>query len=440
MNIDNKKITFLFLYEHLKLGGIEKTIIDQIRVYSCKGIRIVWLRYGRPEDIYEPWKQVINECNLEIIDVNIKKKKWLDKKKLIFSPNEIVYAIAYEPFDFVRLEELANEYLNEIKLFYQVPHFEGRVNYLEEYYSSYSKRKKIKSQLAIIYRRWYENGNIIFFSYKHIEEMSKRYNINCLNRKDLVFQTPIEPEPFDEQLAYERAKREEFRIITCGRFEFPHKGYMFGLIDSYCKLKKNYPQIKLDIIGYGVCERQIRSYVDKLSPEYSKDIVFRGAVSPEKIKHYFNKSHMNVSVAYSLLDGAKTGLVSLPARHYTYDCEVYGYLSDEIGNYLDNREGEAVDKYIEDLINMEPDEYILLCKKSYQYALNNLEYDPNWLFKKNNLYNNYYSRGEVRYFKRIEKHHVLKAWLYKNLYNISRELGVYKWLKNVKNKLSKENK
>ena len=430
-----EQITFLFLYEHLKLGGIEKTIIDQIKVYTTMGIRIVWLRYGKKEDIYEPWKNLIKDSNLEIIDVNIRKKRWIDKNQLELDPHEKVYAVSYEPADFIRLEELAKLYANDFFLFYQVPHFKGRINYLEEFYFSGLQRKRIQNKLSGIYQKWYQNGNILFFSYKHIEEMNKRYNIDCLQRRDLIFQTPIKPEEFDYQMAKKRAKREEFRIVTCGRFEFPHKGYMFGLIDAYCRLKDKYPQLKLDIIGYGVCENQIHSYVEKLNTNYAKDITFLGSVSPDEVSYYFRRSHMNVSVAYSLLDGAKNGVVSLPAKHYTYDCQVYGYLSEEIGNYLDNREGESVDKYIEELINLSEEEYISLCKKSYSYAVDNLEYDPYWLFKKSNTVKNYYNSDEIRYIRRIEKHNILKAKAIQFTITSLRKIGLYSLVKKLVEKI-----
>ena len=429
-NLDN--IVFLFLYEHLKLGGIEKTLIDQFQAYSKRNVRIVWLRYGNSEDIYEPWREIVETCKVEIVQVDINAREWIKKENLFFKPQERVYAVAYEPLDFARLEELSCMYSNEINCFYQVPHFEGRVNYLEEFYFRNRKKKFVTRRLRNIYLKWYENGSLTFFSYKHIEEMNKRYQVPCLERNDLIFKTPVEPPTFNYELAKERAKRQEFRIITCGRFEFPHKGYMFGLIDAYCKLKDSYPQLKLDIVGYGIHEEKIKEYVLKLKSEYAKDISFLGAVAPSRLIEYFNYSHVNVSVAYSLLDGARTGIVSLPARHYTYDCEVYGYLSKKFGNYLDSRKGEPVEKYIEHLINMEEEEYIKLCKYSYDYAIDNYEYDPLWLFMQENKQKNYHDIQEICFLNRIRKHHKVKLHIRKIVLEGLKKVGLYKVLKNVK--------
>lgn len=426
-----EKRVFLFLYEHLKLGGIEKALVDQINTYYSMGIRIIWLRYGNKEDIYEPWKDTINE-KVEVIDVNIDLKDWTKSFKLQFDENEHIFAVAYEPCDFARLEVLTKKYNNVFEIFYQVPHFKGRVNYLEEYYNSSWTRNSKAIKLSEIYKRWYKNGNLLFFSYKHVEEMHKRYNLDCLERRDLVFKTPILPEKLDYELLKKRSRREEFRIITCGRFEFPHKGYMLGLIDAYCKLKPNYPQLKLDIIGYGIDEQKIVDYISQVTPDLAKDVSLIGPVSPKELKAYFDRSHVNVSVAGSLLDGAKTGIVSLPARHYTYKCEVYGYLSNEIGEYLDDREGEDVCQYIEALINMSDDDYEYLCKQSYDFAVKQIEYDPEWLFAQKNQVVNYCNDEEIKYISKIETHHKIKLAINKRIDLYAKKLGIYRILKTMK--------
>lgn len=422
-----EKRTFIFLYEHLMLGGIEKTLIDQIRSYSTMGIRIIWLRYGSQEDIFKPWISELSKCQVEIVKTRICDSDWFNHSKLSFNPQEVIYAVAFEPIDFVRLEILSQEYSNTFNIFYQVPHFAGKTNYLEEVYLTNCKQKKIISNLAEIYNKWYINGNLTFFSYRHIEEMCNRYKIPCLGDTESLFVTPLNLDPYPVEIVKKRAKREEFKIVTCGRFEFPHKGYIFGLVKAYCGLKEKYPQLKLDIIGYGAGANEIRAYVLSMPAELSKDITFLGAISPDKMKYYFNRSHLNISVAYSLLDGAKTGLVSIPVRHYTYECEGYGFLAPTSANYLDNRTGKPVEKYIEKLINMSEENYVKLCHQSYEYALHNCVADPNWLFNKTNKIKNYYEKEEIRFFKKIEKDwktrvKIIKLLKITKLFNITRKI------------------
>lgn len=419
--MENK--VFLFIYEHLKLGGIEKNIIEQIIAYSQMRIRIVWLRYGNENDIYEPWIKILEDNNVEIIDVDINSKCLIKCQEIQFENDEIIYATCYEPMDFLRLELISQSYKNSFNMFYIVPHFEGVTNYLEERFYFKTTKRKVEKKLSIIYDRWYTNGSILFFNAKHEQEMSRRYKIDCID-KEKIYKSTLKPKKFDKKLAIKRSKRQEFRIITCGRFEFPHKGYMIGLIDSFVKLKVKYPFLKLDIIGYGVHEEYIKHYINCINTDYKDDITLIGKVSPQELTKYFDNSHLNVSVAGALTEGAYSGLVSLAARHYCNKCEVYGWLNKDSVNMLDSRPGNSVEEYIESLINMDDESYIKLCLESYEYAINTKESDPEWLFKQKNIKPNYYNYNEINYLKKINVFWINKYKIKVKLYNILKRSGV----------------
>lgn len=405
-----EKRTFLFLYEFLKMGGIEKNLIYMIKSYSAMGIRIIWIRYGNPEDIYEPWKDVLNACQVEIVNANIQFPVWFTHDKVNFSKEEKITALCFEPTDFVRLEELAAEYENQFDLFYMVPHFEGDRNYVEKYYFSNIQRKRTVKKLCKVYKNWFENGNLLFFDKRHWSEMNARYKIGGdKTYEDLIYKSPVSIRPFDSNLIIKKYHRHDFRIITCGRFEFPHKGYMFGLIDDYVVLKNKYPNIMLDIIGYGdeKNERKIRSYVAALDSKYSDDIHFIGAVDPEKINEYFDNANLNISVAGGLIDGAKAGVVSIPARHYTYNCEVYGMLDGDLSIVLSNEPGMDAKPFIEKIINMTGSEYLNACEKSYS-TVSATSSDKEWMFNRKNASSNYYSESDIYLFKKIYDYRKMK--------------------------------
>lgn len=419
--MDNK--VFLFIYEHLKLGGIEKNIIEQITTYSGMGIRIIWLRYGDKNDIYEPWIKILSDNNVEIIDVDIKTNSLIILPKISFKNDEIIYATCYEPIDFLRLELVSKYYKNIFNMFYVVPHFEGVTNYLEDRFYFKNIKLQVRNDLSFIYDKWYENGNILFFNVKHQQEMNKRYKISCFD-KNKINKSALAKKEFNMELAIKRAKREEFRIITCGRFEFPHKGYMIGLIDSFVKLKPKYPFLKLDIIGYGIHEEYLKKYINNVDSNFREDITLIGKVSPEELTKYFNNSHLNVSVAGALTEGAYSGLVSIAARHYCDKCEVYGWLNKKSINMLDSRPGISVESYIEDLINMDDENYIKLCLESYEYAVNAKPSDQNWLFKQENIVCNYYNKDEIKYFKKINTYWKFKYMLKVKLYKILKKFNL----------------
>lgn len=425
--------TFLFLYEHLKLGGIETNIIEMIKAYHQQGRRIIWLRYGGRNEIFAPWIEVLQECEVEIVEVNISSECWFGHDEIKFISSENVHAVAFSPVDFARLECLANEYPATVfHLHYIVPHFEMQRYYLEDLYCGIRKAK-VRRKLSKLYLRWYENGSLSFFGKKHEKEMNQRYAIPCLDDNDNLLKKVALIPDFDEEHAAKMAacRNDKFTIVTCGRFDFPHKGYMFGLIDAVAVLKPAYPQLQLRIVGYGdeLNEKKIRSYArDRLGED--SDTCFMGAVSPEKMVDVFHHAHINISVAGGTLDGCKAGVVSLSARHYSYSCEVYGWMSKNNSSVLRDDPGESVVSYIENLIRMDSSEYVEKCRMSYE-AIRTQEIDANWLFNRTNVRENYYQVEDIKLMKLISRRMDGIVKRHERVRSFLSTVGMLEWVRKI---------
>lgn len=391
--------TLLFLYPNMLVGGIENWLMSWIRIAVKNNIKIIWLQNGEGK-IFLEWREFILE------NVKIYKYDSLissNKLSLQFEKNEEVIALSFGAIDYVSLLSF-KLFFSEIRIncFYVIPHFTMPYYYPEMYFKGV-KKYVMKREIAKIFERWDKNNRILFFSQAHIDTMEKKYGFKIKNPKKKILKSYTKNIGFDEELAKKRSKREEFKIITCGRFEFPHKGYMLGLIKEYNNLKNQYPYLKLEIIGYGSGEPLIKEELSKCSPEAQKDITLVGIVAPDKLSFYFNEAHVNISVAGAVIEGAKSGLVSIPARHYCEHCEVYGYLPQSKELILSEKPGENVRKYIEDLIEMSPENYIRLCKNSYNtYVDEHENNNEKWLF----LLPNDYSTGndirtDVAFFKKM---------------------------------------
>lgn len=173
------------------------------------------------------------------------------------------------------------------------------------------------------------------------------------------------------------------------------------MIKSYAELKQKYPDIRLHLIGYGEGEKQILQLLQKYPPNIKNHVKLLGAVEEKELKNYFDLAHVNISVAGGVFAGAVTGLVSIPARHYCYDCEVYGYLPESKNMTLNDLHGEDVKKYIEDLITMPKERYISLCRKSFEtYQISDEEkelYDEDRLYLLKNKNPQYYKKFIRKY-------------------------------------------
>lgn len=428
--------TFLFLYENMRLGGIETNLMSLIETFHSRKHRIIWMRYGKEDGVFAPWKNKIEDCNVEIIKTYISNQCWFKHDLLTFDVDEHIHAVAFEPMDFVRLELLSQEFPeNEFELHYIVPHFEMQRYYYEELFFGVSKRIAQK-KLSDIYNRWYKNGSLSFFSEAHEREMNKRYGLECLDDKENLFQKPFGVPDFDEENAKKRAEEREnrFIIVTCGRFDFPHKGYLFGLVDKFCELKKSFPQLELEIVGYGDAdnEKKIRDHVEKMSENIKKSISFLGAISPDDMKNVFRSAHVNISVSGSVAAGCRAGLVSLSARHYSYSCEVYGWISKDNSNFVRDDPGEDVSGYISELVKMSANEYIEKCRMSHdavEYA-----FDPDWLFKRKNLEKNYYNDCDILYMRKIYRRVNLILSLNTKIKRIAVKMGLLERCRKIKKK------
>ena len=202
---------------------------------------------------------------------------------------------------------------------------------------------------------------------KHLDFYEKNYGITIENKEEKILQKINLIKDFDEEFFKNKAseRKNNFTIVTCARFDFPHKGYMLGLLDDYKELKEKYSQLKLVIIGYGSGEKRIKEKLEAMTEAQRQDVELVGAVSPFDLSKYFEKGHLNVGLAGALFDGAICALPSVCVRHYSEECQTYGHISDMTGTYLRSDEGEAIKPYIERLINMSDEEYISITKRDF---------------------------------------------------------------------------
>ena len=368
--MSNKKI--IFIWSNLEIGGIECWLIKQLKKAKELGYDIIWIVNGQGNE-FVGWRDFIKN-NINKIYV------WRFNAKFLYKTDDVLaLSFGFSDYGYL-LRQKSISICRSFKVFYLLPHFKDWLYYPEEIiprpFVNYAKSK--------IRKVYYEADNLnqlLFFGKKHAKELYDRYGIAISDvNKKLVHEIESNSE-FDIEKAKCRAARKCFTIITCGRFDFPHKAYILGLISAYEILKKEFKDIRLIIVGYGLGQSKIENKISNMDEECKKDIILTGAVSPDVLIKYFDESHVNISVAGAVKAGAITGLVSIPARHYSETCEVYGFLPESKQYTLSDVPGEDVKKYIRYLINVDEYKYIDLCKKSFLSYREEGEFvNDNWLF------------------------------------------------------------
>lgn len=416
--------TLIVNYRSMTVGGIETYIYDLVKYIISINGRVIWFCDSQPV-VADSFKDLMLSNQVERVTTKTRGLHWFKHDPILFDKNEQIVMLSFTPFDMAKALTLRNEYRDYvIQCFYVVANFTGRSYYLEQYFSGTTNRI-IRKRMKKILRSWDKKSYIRFFSKKHILCYEENYCIEIKNHESKLLKPIYKSKGFDLEIAKKRAKRDNFNLITVGRFDFPHKGYILGLIRAYVRLKENYPQLTLTIIGHGKDENKVREEIRTLPKNVREEIYLEGEISPDSLGKYFDKAHMNISVAGAVRKGAMCGLLSMPARHYCYDCQVYGFLPQSKSKNLSADPGEEVDYYIEKAINMKDEEYIKLCKSSYESMKIENE-EPLYFFKtKNKCYSNSKYDREILFIKIVGYLAKIKTYLNRiNMkYNVMRREG-----------------
>ena len=385
-----------------KFGGIERITYYLIKFMSENGVRVIWLKNSKSA-IGDAFKAILSHPNVEIVNVSDNHLFWFKHDKISISKEEQVVVVSYTIFDMFRALSLKNELKGrDVTCFYTIPDTTGNFFFIERYFKGWLKNyvyRHIKSTLS----DWNKAGLIFFCAPLQITSFEKNYQIEVANPQSRLIKAMYAVAPLDEEALAERCLRNgKFNIITVGRFDFPHKGYMLGLVKAFGRLKSKYPQMTLTIIGKGKDEQALKDEIDKLDADYKKDIFMVGEVAHSQLPDYYKDKHLSVAVAGSTGDAAKNGVLSLVARnHYSDECEVYGYYAENCGKSVSTEPGEIVDSYIEEAIQMSAEEYVSKIKTTYQ-LIRNRNINPWMYFEEAQKVAKYeISHSELTYYKII---------------------------------------
>ena len=240
---------------------------------------------------------------------------------------------------------------------------------------------KLSDKELIKYRR--NDIGFVFQFYNLIQNMTVLENVELAIQ---LCSDYLDPNMILDKVGLKNRKN-NFEIITCARFDFPHKGYIIGLVKAFNNLKFVYPQLTLTIVGYGEGEQYLKEIINEL-PDYSKkDINLLGKLLPHELQKAFCKATLNVGLAGALNVGARCALPSIPVRHYTYDCECYGFYENSGESALSTKPGDNIEDYISETVNCSDKEYVLHGLSAYKKANNNNNVDPEYIFKQHNRSN-----------------------------------------------------
>ena len=277
------------------------------------------------------------------------------------------FFISHQLPDFMLIEKHKSD-LNLFNNILYILHFR-QMYYLGVTGGLYSR--VINNHYKSIIKRIDKKNSLLFsdnIQLKYIEEL---YDYKFLDIEEKILSGTMHINDFNYEAIKEKSKLVDFNIITIARADFPFKGYLFGLIDDFVKLKKQFNNISLTIISSGEKFSILKNKVEKAMKENKCEIKLINNVPYSKLKYYYSKAHLNVGLDTTVLDAANHGVPSVVVKGYTYNNISGGYYHENPMNSTANLDEKTFAfKYIKNMIKMDKEEYIEVCKKSHDILRN----------------------------------------------------------------------
>lgn len=299
------KECILFIRNSLSdLGGIETYVYKAIKQIQNQGDGAGWITNDFSK-INNAFKDLIDSSAVYKID-RMHAKKQIEKI-LLNGMFEKTIIVTFCPHDFCCAENIKRKLSNfKIFTFMFVPHFQGGALYLEE--GVHFFQGALKRQLGKVYRKMELNGNLRYFAPRHLEEFRNRYGCETSDYKTVDIPEAIDTIDFDVNRVKKVYNQRPFNILCVSRMEFPHKGYMLGMIDDFKQLCEKYDFLKLTLVGDGRDKGKLEEKIGGLDENTKRKIQVVGAVAPDMLCSYYDQANVLVSVAGCFTLGARRGL------------------------------------------------------------------------------------------------------------------------------------
>ena len=385
ITMEKKDVLIINHQNFSNIGGIEVWLYNLTKYCVENQIRVIWLCDKKPL-IHSLFRSVMLNNQVERVVVNCRKLNWFKIGNIKLFKNERYVVFSANPINMCASEDLMLHHKGyDFFPIYAIPDTTGNSYFLERNFRHKIVQNYVFKYLQKTLSRWMGFNAIRYFSASHSSALSGNYGIVDW-RTDRHLLKPLN-KPLPINLLYLQKKahqRNPFVISTVGRFDYPHKGYMLGLVRSFGTLKKEFPQIELRIAGFGPHESLLQKEINKLPKQSRESVKIIGAISPDALDEFNKTSHLCINVAGAASKSARVGTLTLVGRNYCdKECEVYGFFHECAEKTTSLEKGLSVEPFIRQVLNMGEEEYIDMCKKDYNVVADsiNKNYNPLYLFE-----------------------------------------------------------
>lgn len=363
-------------YSHnFVMGGIESYYIRMFEWANRNGYRSILL-LNEGNYIHKNWKESLEKQNVHVAwcQRRLLEARLIDTQSIDLNNTYSYTMIAGDLHCYFTMSQLVRKYkICKANILFYIFHP----------YSIYaSVKKKFLNYPYIFFMRRLNKNGIIFMDEETQKEYEHYYHVR--SSKDSIIRLGLKIPPLDNDFITQRINdaKTDFTILTITRMDFPFKGYVFGLVDDFVKLKETNKKLKLIIIGNGKGKTELLKKINLLDQKDRQDICLCDEIPYVKINEYLKKCQLYVGMGTTLLDSSITGLVSIVATAFQKGNVSPGFFFSEYNNLggnlkLSRERKRSFYDLISEVLLWDEDEYKDSCIKSYQIAKSFYNIDNN---------------------------------------------------------------
>ncbi|TDX09274.1 glycosyltransferase [Flavobacterium sp. S87F.05.LMB.W.Kidney.N] len=346
--------TIIFYCFNFSMGGTETLILRLMKYYGANNYRIILLTETK---INESIAEDSHKVNFEHYIYKSSSKNFYSLNNEILSFQSIENPIVVSQFlpEFLKCSVL----LIKSKYGVRFSHVLYIVHPNSTFYNPKVFKVFAKSMIGSMLRK----GNLIFMDETCISKCVEFYKITE-NVSFNICRLPL----FINDDKFVNKRNDIFNVLTVTRFEFPFKGYVLGLVNSFAKLHKKYPNTSLTIIGNGKGKMELQELILKLPESTSNNILTIDEVPYHKINDFISKSDVYVGMGTTVLDAANKNKIVVTAVAYQKENFSVGFFHDNystIGEVLQKKISYLnFEDLLETVITVNDSEYEIMSLKS----------------------------------------------------------------------------
>jgi len=362
------KETIVILCKEMNMGGTETLIMRLLKWYKNNGFRTIILTLE--EIISESILEDLNEVKLECYVLNSTNKEFesFEFGKLQFQSTENPLLLTFFLPEFFKCFELLTKSKYKCNFRFTI--------YIVHPYSTFISNS-IRFLGKTLMHIFLTKNMLVFMDEICLEATVDFYKLYKSKYNFYIYRLPIFIKGSD--LKCKMLKNEMFNILSISRFEFPFKGYVIGLINTFVELFKTNNNLSLTIIGYGIGKIEVDKALHEIPLDIRSNIFILDQVPYSLIDNYIEKCDIYVGMGTTLLDAANHNKIGIIAVSYQMDANSNGFFHNNFSVLGDLFDDTIIyphfKEMISDIVNLNNEEFSKLSLESKKTLVDNYNID-----------------------------------------------------------------